>query len=32
MKLDKYEDLKKLRFKNGDTIPNLEIYFIEDKD
>jgi hypothetical protein len=26
---DKDEDLKKLRFGNGDTIPNVESYFIK---
>jgi hypothetical protein len=26
---DKSEDLKKLRFENGDTIPNVESYFAE---
>jgi hypothetical protein len=25
---DKEEDLKKLRFENGDTIPNVESYFV----
>jgi hypothetical protein len=24
---DKKEELKKLRFENGDTIPNVESYF-----
>jgi hypothetical protein len=28
-KWDKVEDLKKLRFENGDTIPNVESYFTE---
>jgi hypothetical protein len=26
---DKDEDLKRLRFENGDTIPNVESYFTE---
>jgi hypothetical protein len=26
---DKKENLKKLRFENGNTIPNVESYFIE---
>jgi hypothetical protein len=26
---DKDEALKKLRFENGDTVPNVESYFIE---
>jgi hypothetical protein len=26
---DKKEDLKNLRFENGDTIPDVESYFIE---
>jgi hypothetical protein len=26
---DKKEDLKMLRFKNGDIIPNVESYFLE---
>jgi hypothetical protein len=25
--VEKYDDLKRLRFKNGDTIPNVESYF-----
>jgi hypothetical protein len=29
---DKDEDLKKLRFENGDTIPNIEGYFNKDYD
>jgi hypothetical protein len=28
---DKKKDLKKLRFENGDTIPNVESYFIDEE-
>jgi hypothetical protein len=28
---DKKEDLKKLRFENGDVIPDVESYFVDDE-
>jgi hypothetical protein len=29
---DKREDLKRLRFENGDIIPDVESYFVGDKE
>jgi hypothetical protein len=29
---NKDEDLKKLRFENGDTIPDVESYFVNDEE